>query len=59
MATRPCKPGADVKGIWRLLLPEVPFPNCDADAATSDRMGDAERATDSGEAPAKPRAGRK
>jgi hypothetical protein len=28
MASRPCKPGADVKQIWRLLLPDTPFPGC-------------------------------
>jgi hypothetical protein len=28
MATRPCKPGADVKRIWQLLLPDAPFPAC-------------------------------
>jgi hypothetical protein len=28
MATRPCKPGADVKQIWQLLLPDTPFPAC-------------------------------
>jgi hypothetical protein len=28
MATRPCKPGADVKRIWQLLLPDTPFPAC-------------------------------
>lgn len=28
MAERPCKSGTDVKGIWRLLLPDTPFPAC-------------------------------
>jgi hypothetical protein len=28
MANRPCKPGADVKQIWQLLLPDTPFPAC-------------------------------
>jgi len=28
MANRPCKPGADVKQIWRMLLPDMPFPAC-------------------------------
>jgi hypothetical protein len=28
MATRPCKPDADMKGLWRLLLPDTPFPAC-------------------------------
>ncbi len=28
MVNRPCKPGADVKQIWQLLLPDTPFPAC-------------------------------
>jgi hypothetical protein len=28
MAGRPCKPSADVKHIWQLLLPDTPFPAC-------------------------------
>ena len=28
MATRPCKPDADVKRIWQLLLPGAPLPAC-------------------------------
>ncbi len=28
MTGRPCKPGEDVKGLWRLLLPGTPFPAC-------------------------------
>ncbi len=28
MASRPCKPDADAKQIWRLLLPDTPFPAC-------------------------------
>jgi len=28
MANRPCKPGADLKRMWRLLLPDEPFPDC-------------------------------
>ncbi len=28
MANRPCKPDADVKGIWRLLMPDTAFPAC-------------------------------
>ena len=34
MATRPCKPGADVKRIWQLLLPDTPFPACGAQEPT-------------------------
>jgi hypothetical protein len=39
MTSRPCKPDADLKGLWRMLL-GTPFPACgiaeDADAASSD-----------------------
>ena len=28
MANRPCKPDADVKRIWQLLLPDTAFPVC-------------------------------
>lgn len=35
MATRPCKPGEDLKGIWRLLLPDTPLPGCEAPANAS------------------------
>jgi hypothetical protein len=28
MANRPCKPDADVKRIWRLLMPDTAFPAC-------------------------------
>ena len=34
MAARPCKPGADMKGLWRLLLPDTPFPACGAPEST-------------------------
>jgi hypothetical protein len=30
MATRPCQPSADTKGLWQLLLPQTPFPACGA-----------------------------
>jgi hypothetical protein len=29
MIERPCKPDADVKWLWRVLLPNVPPPACD------------------------------
>jgi hypothetical protein len=29
MTGRPCKPGSDLHGLWRLLLPGTPFPACD------------------------------
>jgi hypothetical protein len=28
MTGRPCKPGEDVKSLWRMLLPGTPFPVC-------------------------------
>jgi hypothetical protein len=28
MTNRPCKPDADLCGIWQMLLPDVPFPAC-------------------------------
>jgi hypothetical protein len=28
MASRPCKPDADMKRLWRFLLPSTPFPAC-------------------------------
>jgi hypothetical protein len=36
MANRPCKPDADVKRIWQLLMPDTAFPACGTqeDAAT-------------------------
>jgi hypothetical protein len=56
MANRPCKPDADLKRLWRMLLPNVPFPACGApekfdsavDAAKNE-AGDAEpNAADAG-----------
>jgi hypothetical protein len=35
MTGRPCKPSADVKRIWQLLLPDTPFPAC----GTQDNLG--------------------
>jgi hypothetical protein len=38
MTGRPCRPGSDLRGLWRLLLPGTAFPACgvavEADAAT-------------------------
>jgi hypothetical protein len=28
MTGRPCKPGSDLHGLWRLLLSGTPFPAC-------------------------------
>jgi hypothetical protein len=39
MTNRPCKPDADLRGIWQMLLPDVPFPAC--------RAPNAEPSTDS------------
>jgi hypothetical protein len=30
MANRPCRADADLKRIWQLLLPDTPFPACNA-----------------------------
>jgi hypothetical protein len=30
MASRPCKPDADLKHLWQVLLPSTPFPACGA-----------------------------
>jgi|HubBroStandDraft_4_1064222.scaffolds.fasta_scaffold1070915_2 hypothetical protein len=41
MANRPCKPDADFKRLWRLLMPNTPFPACGTPEA-----GDAPPGTD-------------
>lgn len=28
MASRPCRPSVDVKGLWQVFLPGTPFPSC-------------------------------
>lgn len=28
MTNRPCKPDADLQGIWQMLLPDLSFPKC-------------------------------
>lgn len=47
MATRPCRPNIDLKGIWQFLLPDTPFPGCatadDSDAEVSARPAAAMR----------------
>jgi hypothetical protein len=30
MASRPCKPDADLKRLWQMLLPSTAFPACGA-----------------------------
>ena len=39
MAGRPCNPGSDLHGLWRLLLPGTAFPACGV-AQGSDTDGD-------------------
>jgi hypothetical protein len=39
MANRPCRTDADLKDIWRLLLPGTPLPACE----TSKNSGDEKR----------------
>jgi len=51
MATRPCKPGADLKGIWQLLLPETPFPACAPSANTAAPPRQAARPATEADAP--------
>jgi hypothetical protein len=34
MSGRPCKPGSDLHGLWRLLLPGTAFPACGAPEET-------------------------
>jgi hypothetical protein len=48
MTGRPCKPGSDLHGLWRLLLPGTPFPACGVpeEADTSARVASAENARD-------------
>jgi hypothetical protein len=50
MTGRPCKPGSDLDGLWRLLLPGTAFPACgaaeNATADTSERVASAESPRD-------------
>jgi hypothetical protein len=48
MTGRPCKPGSDLHGLWRLLLPGTAFPACGApeEADTSEHIALAENARD-------------
>jgi hypothetical protein len=53
MASRPCKPDADLKHLWRTLL-GTPFPACGvADADTQDRVEVEKSAKDTSEPSAK------
>jgi hypothetical protein len=50
MSGRPCKPGSDLHGLWRLLLPGTAFPACgvpeNPTADTSERVASPENARD-------------
>jgi hypothetical protein len=50
MTGRPCKPGSDLHGLWRLLLPGTAFPACgmpeDTTTDMSERVALAESARD-------------
>jgi hypothetical protein len=48
MTGRRCKPDADLKRMWRLLLPGTPFPACGVPEETdaSERVASAENARD-------------
>jgi hypothetical protein len=52
MASRPCKPDADLKGLWRTLL-GVPFPACgmpeESDAATGEGVDPSDSSRQSAE----------
>lgn len=28
MSGRPCNPGSDLRGLWQVLLGDIPFPQC-------------------------------
>ena len=40
MIDRPCKPDADLKRLWQILLPSTPFPACGPPANSSAPAGD-------------------
>ncbi|MFZ3360087.1 MAG: hypothetical protein WA177_15130, partial [Xanthobacteraceae bacterium] len=46
MADRPCMPDADVKWLWRFLLPDTPFPACGTPETAADSDGGAGAAAD-------------
>ena len=44
MSGRPCRPSADLKGIWQFLLPDTAFPACGtAEEAGTERGADVPR----------------
>ncbi len=46
MASRPCKPDADFKRLWRFLLPDTAFPACGTAAQSAAALGDNEKVAD-------------
>jgi hypothetical protein len=50
MSGRPCKPGSDLHGLWRLLLPGTAFPACgvpeNSTTDTSERIAPADNSRD-------------
>lgn len=50
MADRPCKPDADLKWLWRTLLPGTPLPACgvpqESGTGAGERIGSGENAKD-------------
>lgn len=58
MAKRACQPGEDLKQIWRLLLPDTPYPSCETpeNAGGQSHEGKTpERADDKPKADSRPR----
>jgi hypothetical protein len=52
MSGRPCNPGNDLKGLWRIFLRDIPMPQC---AAPPDpQAAEDSRAAASDPAPVKP-----
>jgi hypothetical protein len=49
MADRPCKPDADLKRLWRMLLPNTPFPACGAPENFSSAADRSENGSDDAE----------
>jgi hypothetical protein len=49
MANRPCKPDADTKRLWQMLMPGVAMPSCgiadEADAGENDKAAPSSRDT--------------
>ncbi len=53
MASRPCKPDADFKRLWGLLLPGTAFPACGTPEHAED-VPDAEEKSKTGDSAAAP-----